>query len=213
MLLRLLFGRPAGQAMLAVLFLSVGVAKADTHPGIKLVEDLHAAMLGVMKDAQGLGYDGRIAKLAPVLERVYGYSEMVRVATGSHWKNMGDADRAALVKAYGKMSAASYAARLDGYGGERFETLSVDDLPAPNKGVMVNTRLVKGSGGEVKLSYRLLPGDQGWRIVDVFYNGAVSELATQRSEYLSILGVEGVTGLLRKIEQKAADLAAGKKSG
>ncbi len=195
-----------------VIILQPASAARAAHPAEATVETLHAAMLDAMQNAEKLGFNGRLAKLTPALDKVYLFPEMARVASGSHWKNFDDTQKTKLSQAYARMSAATYAARLIGYSGEKFETLGVEDLPPPNKGVVVRSRLLKSNGkDDVKLDYRLIQSGDAWRIVDVYYNGSISELATQRSQYLAILEKQGHAGLVSIIENKMADLASGKK--
>ena len=66
-------------------------------------------------------------------------------------------------------------------------------------------------GGE--MLYKMVGDENGdehygrWRIVDVFLDGTISEIATKRSEYTSILDKEGFDGLLTRITAKTAELA------
>ena len=52
--------------------------------------------------------------------------------------------------------------------------------------------------------------DQRWRIVDVYFNGTVSELAMRRSEYSSMLKREGFEELLAAVDRTITDLSKGK---
>lgn len=179
-------------------------------PARQVVETLDSALLDVMRNAQKLGFKGRFEQLSGVLKKIYDFPNMTRIVTGSNWKAFSPEQRAALADAYMRMSIATYATRLNGYSGEKFEIQGTDIIPPPSPAVLVRTRLIKNGGGEVKLNYRLHTTDEGWRIVDVFYNGSVSELAAQRSQYLDILKSKGYDGLMKTLEQKIADLAAGK---
>ena len=49
-----------------------------------------------------------------------------------------------------------------------------------------------------------------WKIVDVYLKGTVSELALRRSDFTATLDREGFPALLKSIDAKNADLAAGK---
>lgn len=207
-------------AMLAATAVAPGIATSATpaqpqHPvrpdaAAQVVESLHAALIDVMRNASTLGWEGRFQRLDPVLKSAYSFPDMARIAAGSHWKTFTDAQKQALTDAFARMSTATYATRFDDYGGERFEIVGVDELPAPNSGLMVRTRLIRSNGEDVNLTYRLEQTETGWRIVDVFYRGTVSELATQRSQYLTILRTAGYDGLMNKLESKVADLAAGR---
>ena len=49
----------------------------------------------------------------------------------------------------------------------------------------------------------------GWKIVDVYFK-RISELATRRSEYSSVIRREGVPALLQTLENKVKDIESGK---
>lgn len=176
----------------------------------QVVADLHTRLIDVMQRAHSLGWQGRYEHLQPVLTRAYSFADMARIAAGSHWKTFTEEQKASVVEAFSRMSVATYASRFDAYGGERFETVAVEELPPPNPGVMVQTRLVKTDGTDVKLSYRLAETEGGWKIVDVFYRGTISELANQRAQYLTVLSASGYDGLLHKLDEKVKNLATGK---
>jgi phospholipid transport system substrate-binding protein len=59
----------------------------------------------------------------------------------------------------------------------------------------------------VQLDYRLRSGPDGWRIIDVFMNGTVSELALRRSEYSAVLDRDGFDGLIAALDGKIAEFA------
>jgi len=202
-------------AFLAFLLAAPGFARAQTlEPAKAVVETLHSAMLEAMKAAQGgKGFQSRYDQLSPALDKVYAYAEMARVASGRFWQNFSDDEKAKVAKAYGRMSASTYAARLTGFSGERFETLSAEAVPAPGKGVMVNCQIVRTADKPVPISYLLQPLGGDWRIVDVYYDGAVSELATQRSQYLAVLRDKGSGGLLARLDELSTNLATGKVAG
>jgi phospholipid transport system substrate-binding protein len=43
----------------------------------------------------------------------------------------------------------------------------------------------------------------GWLISDIYLDGAISEVATRRSEFAAILKSEGVEGLIAALNRKA----------
>ena len=176
----------------------------DPAAATALVEDLHAVMLGVMKDAKALGYEGRLAKLQPAIAARYDFAFMAEKSVGLAWKDFDEASRAKLVDAMARLAGATYAARMDGFAGERFETLG--SQPAAQSTLVVRTQIVEGSGKTRSLDYRLRNDAQGApRIVDVFYDGTVSELAMRRSEYSALLKKGGLPELLGALEKKIAE--------
>src|SRR5215831_2464053 len=114
----------------------------DPAAAKKLVEDLDAVMLGVMKDAKSLGYEGRLAKLQPAIAARYDFSFIAEKSVGLAWKDFTEAQRKKLVDAITRLAGATYAARMDGFSGEKFETLGTE--PAGQSTMVVRTRIVEG---------------------------------------------------------------------
>jgi phospholipid transport system substrate-binding protein len=72
----------------------------------------------------------------------------------------------------------------------------------------VQTRTVKTQGDTVTLNYRMCNNAGLWQISDVYLDGTISQLATQHSEFHSILDREGVDGLVMALDRKV-DLLTG----
>ena len=209
-----------GRSFLAVLILvAAGQAWADAGtPGVdaesadvdaeivRTVERLHAMMLSVMKDSEALGYAGRYERLEPVVRSQFDLPFMAAKSVGRYWKTASQEERDQLVKTFSRFSVANYAGRFDGWSGQTFETLGVD---ASARGTMlVRTKLLNPSGDDIQLYYRLRNGTDGrWKIIDVYLNGTVSELALRRSEYSSLIEREGFEALLIALNERIKMLA------
>jgi len=193
----------------AALLLVLLVARAGAEPdGPEApVERLNAALLEVMQEADTLGYEGRFATLEPVLEEVFDFPAMTRIAVGRTWRELEEAQRARLVELFGEMSVANFAARFDGYDGERFEITGTE--PGPRDTVLVKSRLVLPDEAPVGLDYLLRDTDSGWQAIDVFLDSKFSELARQRAEFASVLRDGGYPQLVASLERKIEDLASG----
>jgi len=70
----------------------------------------------------------------------------------------------------------------------------------------VLTKIIVPNEDDVQLNYRLMKRNGEWRVIDVYLNGTVSELALRRSEYSSALKREGFEQLIASIETKIQDL-------
>ena len=66
----------------------------------------------------------------------------------------------------------------------------------------MQTKIVKAKGISVTLNYRIRENAGSWQISDVYLDGTISQLATQRSEFHSILQHEGVDGLILALNRK-----------
>ncbi len=180
-------------------------AAAEEAPG-DIVGRLNAVLMEVMQQADELGFSGRYDRLAPVLREAFNFSLMARISVGRHWRKLENSDRDRLVDAFGRMSIATFAARFDGYSGERFEVLG--EKPAPRKAILVRNRLIKSDGEAVEINYLLKTAEGRWRVVDVFLDAKYSELAMKRSEYGAVIKNAGFDELIRRLDEKIAKLAA-----
>ena len=202
----------------ALLGIAAGGAAADPSTGTspdaaeatRVVEGLHAAMLDAMKQGQQLGFDGRLKRLEPAIASRYDFAFIAEKSVGLAWKDFDAEQRAKLVDAISRLAYATYSARMSDFGGERFETLGTEG--ASQGTVLVHTRIVDANGGKVPLDYRLRETPDGPRIVDVFYDGTVSELAMRRSEYSSLLKKGGFEALMAALEKKIGEQATAKAS-
>jgi phospholipid transport system substrate-binding protein len=202
-MMRILIKRLAPAAVLSVACLSPAVAADEAQ---QVIERLHAALLDVMRDAADLGYEGRYEELEPVLEESYDFPFMIRIAVGPAWREFAADERERITELFTEMSIATYAARFDGYDGERFDVLG--DEPAPRDTVLVHSRIVLSDEEPVELSYLLKKFDGDWRIIDVLLEARYSELARQRAEFAAVLRNGGVPDLVATLQRKIAQLTA-----
>lgn len=175
----------------------------DAAAATKVVESLHDEMLAVMKDGKALGFDGRLARLQKAIEDRYDFAFMAEKSVGLAWKDIDEAQRAQLVDAMGRLAGNTYAGRMKDFSGEKFETLGTQ--PAAQATMLVRTQILEPTGKKTSLDYRLRETPAGPKIVDVFYDGTVSELAMRRSEYSSLLKKGGFPLLMDAIEKKIAE--------
>lgn len=194
-------------AMLLLLIVTTSPAFAVQKSPRQAVERLNAGLLEIMKNAEALGYQGRLKQFASLLDETYNLAAMARAAVGRQWEELSGPQRRRLVDAFTRMTRATYASRFDGYSGERFEVMG--DEPGVQDLVLVKSRLIKTDGESVALDYMTKDFDGQWRIVDVYYDGKYSELARLRAEFGSVLRREGLEGLIAKIEAKITRAASG----
>jgi phospholipid transport system substrate-binding protein len=171
-----------------------------------VIQSFYDVLLSTMKDSKGLGFSGRYERLKPAIETAYNLPLMARLSIGPQWQSLNAQQQERFAAAFGDFTVATYANRFDDYSGEKFEVLP-ETAPASG-GVIVQTRLIKGNGEPVTLNYLMRQSGDKWQIIDVFLSGTISELATRRSEFTSILRREGPDGLLQVLDKRVADLKA-----
>jgi phospholipid transport system substrate-binding protein len=72
--------------------------------------------------------------------------------------------------------------------------------------VMVRSQIIKASGAPIKVDYMMRRNGGGWLISDIYLDGAISEVATRRSEFAAILRTDGIDGLITALNRKADSL-------
>ena len=199
--------RFASKLAILIAALLLLASPANAGPASDVIGKLNAAFTGVMQDSKGLGYEGRYKKLEPALAEAYDFTEMTRVTTGRHWRDLTDDQKQQVVAAFRDLSIATYAARFDGSGDGRFELLGEEPAPAGN--LRVNSQITPASGEPTRVDY-LLRNDGGqWRVIDVYLKSSVSELAVRRAEFTDTLAKSGVDGLIADLKAKVAKLRNG----
>jgi phospholipid transport system substrate-binding protein len=196
------------RALAAIVALGVAAAPIvagaqASDPAAQQIETFDAALLNVMKQAKSLGPERRYQALEPAIQRTFDLPTMTRFAVGSTWPSLTSADQAALVQAFRRMTVATYAHNFNSYSGEHF-TLENVETRGPDK--LVHTRLVSSGGAPVTLVYRVRQSGGTWKAIDVYYNGAISSLTGQRSEYASTLRSGGAAALIKTLNGRADDL-------
>jgi phospholipid transport system substrate-binding protein len=181
-------------------------AQAAGEGAPAVAQDLCDALLAGMKAGAAMDFRARSDLLRPAIERDFDLGFMTRLVVGPPWRGMADADRRALVRAFSDFSVATYAHEFDRFGGERFE-VDPQVSSAPQGGVVVHTTLFPSGGSPVRLDY--LMRDEGGRprIIDVFLNGTISQMAARRSEYAATLRQGGAAALAGQLRRKTEELA------
>ena len=175
---------------------------------VDTVRGFYETLLAVMKEGKQASFDKRYARLAPAIERAFNLALMIRIAVGPAWAGLPTAQQQRLVEAFKRYTVSTYTNRFDDFSGERFE-VSPTPVSNPN-GTIVETRLVPTNGEAVTLNYLLRHDGAGaWQIIDVFLSGTVSELATRRSEFATVLQQDGAEGLARLLDERSSKMRAG----
>ena len=186
-------------AGLALSTLSYPVHAAPAGGG-DTVQGLYDALLSTMKNGRILGQSGRFTQLAPVIRRTFDIASMVRLSVGSSWAGLSEAQRQQVSESFGRYISAIYADRFDSYDGQKLEVTG--EQPAPS-GVMVKSQIIKANGEPVKVDYMMRRNGESWLISDIYLDGAISEVATRRSEFATILKNDGIDGLIAALNRKA----------
>ena len=88
-----------------------------------------------------------------------------------------------------------------------YKLYATDEQPN-GAGVIVRSQIIKANGEPVKVAYMMRRNAESWLISDIYLDGAISEVATRRSEFSAILKNQGIDGLIAALNRKADLLTA-----
>src|SRR6266849_1558766 len=184
-----------------LLVLAILSCRADAMPanGSNTVQGFYDALLNTMKSGRTLGQSGRFTQLEPVIRRSFDIPSMARLSVGSSWATLTEAQRQQVTESFGRYISAIYADRFDSYDGQKLQVIGEQPAAA---GAMVRSQIVKANGDPVHVDYMTRHNGDSWLISDIYLDGAISEVATRRSEFAAILKTEGIDGLISALNRK-----------
>lgn len=193
---------PIGVVAATVLLAAPVVHAQVADPAQASVGMLDQGLIGIMKAGKAAGMRGRSAAIAPVVDRVFDLPLMTRLAIGSAWTTITPIDQQALVAALRRLTIAQYASNFDNYSGQSFQ---VDPrVDARGSDHIIRTSLQAPKGESVAIAYRLRQSGAGWKIIDVFYKNAISQLATRRADFARVLAGGGAKALVAHLNALSA---------
>lgn len=204
---RRLFLSLLGGSALAVVAgsLPLKAAWADSDPKAT-VQAFYDVLLDCMQHGKQLGFDGRYQKLVPAVNQTFDVPVMARIAVGPAWTNMPADKKTAVLEVFNRYMVSTYAARFKAFSGEKFV---VGELTQPAQDrKLVATQLLRSDGEPVQLNYVFRQGDAGWKIIDIYLSGTISEMARMRSDFSETIRSGGPDGLIAILEKKINELKA-----
>lgn len=174
-------------------------AQGTADPAAATVQGFYDALLAGMKS--GGTVKSRYDKLKPAVEKAFDLPGMTALSVGPSWSSTSPADQKALIDAFERMTVANYAHNFDSYNGEKF---TVDPTVMDrNQDKLVKSTLKPSSGDAIPFNYRLHQADGSWKIIDIYLNGNISQMAQKRSDFGATLQASGPQGLAKKINALA----------
>ena len=204
---RLRLSTPLIAVVVAILSLGSMLAPAKAENGAaRRIEGYYQQLMPTLRAAGSLSVRERDRRFTPAITSTFDIATMTRLATGPAWRSFSSAQQAAVREAFARFLVADYAHQVTDYSGESFV---VDPQTSPESrggGEIVRTKLLQPGGRTVQINYLV----RGGRVIDVYLNGTVSDLATRRDEFASILaGGGGADALVKTLRERTASLLAG----
>src|SRR5580692_3800330 len=191
-------------AVLALLSLGALASPAEAQAS-KRIEAYYSQLMPTLKAAGQLSVRERDRRFSPAITSTFDIGTMAKLASGPAWSKFSGAQQAAVRDAFARFLVAEYAHQVSDYSGESF-VVEPQTSPSSGGGEVVKTRLLQPGGRTVQINYLV----RGGRIIDVYLNGTISDLATRRDEFSSILsGGGGADALVKTLRERTESLLAG----
>ena len=175
-------------------------SSAVTH-----IQSYYQQLMPTIQQAGRLNVRERDKRFTPAITSAFDLPTMTRLAVGPAWQSFSPAQQAAVRDAFAKFIIADYASQIKDYSGESF-VVDPQSVPEPRGGgEIVKTKLLQPGGRTVIINYLVRAG----RVIDVYLNGTISDLATRRDEFASIIASGGADGLIKRLHDRTQKLLGG----
>ena len=172
------------------------------------IKTLDAALIALMQQAsKGVSFKQRYDTLMPVVAKAYDLDLILSVSVGLLWSQVPAAQQAMLKQVFAAYTVATYVKSFDHYDGQRFVEQNNVRVLGPRR--IVATQFVPKSGKPVELDYVMTQTGAGWQISDVLFDGTISKVATQRSDFSGLVMPGDATKLIAALRKKVATLSGG----
>ncbi len=194
-------------ALTALLFLGPVSSRAqELAPAARRIQAYYQQLLPTLQQADRLSVRERDRRFGPAINSAFDLGTMTRYAAGPAWRTFSPSQQAAVREAFSHFLIADYASLVSDYSGQSFVVQPQTTPEARGGGEVVKTKLIQAGGRTVTINYLV----RGGRVIDVYFNGTVSDLATRRDEFASILaGGGGADALVRTLRQRTEALLNG----
>ena len=188
--------------MTIVLFGSTPSQAQTQSPAAVHIQTYYQQLMPTIQQAARLSVRERDKRFSPVFAAVFDIPTMTRLAVGPPWKTFSAEQQAAARDAFARFLVAQYASQIKDYSGESFV---VDPQTTPESrggGEIVKTKLLQPGGRTVNINYLV----RGERVVDIYLNGTISDLAMRRDEFASVVAAGGADALIKRLRDRTDDL-------
>lgn len=193
-------------AAIAMLVLGAAPLLAQSSsPAARRIQSYYQQLLPTIQKAGSLSVGERDRRFWPAITSAFDLATMTRLAVGPAWSSFTAAQQSAVREAFAHFIVADYASQVSDYSGESF-VVEPQTSPSQGGGEIVRTKIVQSGGRTVTINYLV----RGGRVIDVYLNGTVSDLATRRDEFASVLASGGgADALVKRLRERTQALLAG----
>ena len=191
--------------VVAVLLVPSGLLAQSSSLAVTHIQTYYQQLMPTIQQAGRLSVRERDRRFTPAITSAFDLPTMTRLAVGPTWQKFSPAQQAAVRDAFARFIIADYASQVKDYSGESF-AVDPKTVPEPRGGgEIVKTKLLQPGGRTVSINYLV----RGGRVIDVYLNGTISDLATRRDEFASIIASGGADALIKRLNDRTQKLLGG----
>ncbi len=181
------------------------LAHAATTPLNEVRETVDTILQTLKK--QDLKKELKREKIATLIKKRFDFHVMSRQVLATNWKHATKEEREKFVTLFMDLLKNTYMERIEAYNNEKIKYVKEK---VRGKRALVDTLVVTKSV-EIPIRYKLFLRKGEWFVYDVVIE-KVSLIRNYRSSYKEIVKKEGISGLLKKMEDKIHDMNASNKT-
>jgi len=157
-------------------------------------------VIETLKD-KSLSGKPRRERLTSIIRPRFDFRVMSQWVLGVQWRRATEPQKQRFTDLFSDLLEATYIGKIENYTDERVD---YGEERIEGDRALVETNVVTKSA-EIPINYKLLREGEEWRIYDVVIEN-VSLVRNYRSTYDEIVRKEGIDGLLKRMEDKLAEL-------
>ena len=179
-------------------------AETEQEQAIQVpVNQLHDALINIMKSADSSSFEDRYRLIENVITEKFNTPLISRVILSRYWKSLDEKAQTNFIALFNRLTISTYVSRFDSFDNESFKYLAIE--PMKKDRFLVKTELVRTDDDPVSFNYIVQSDDGIWKIISVIADG-INDLSLKRAEYSSVIKDKGFDALIDSIKGKISDL-------
>lgn len=158
------------------------------------------AVLALLRD-KSLDPDLRRTRVTQLVRSRFDFTSMSQRILATHWRSASPQEQQRFVSLFSDLLEANYTSKIEAYTDEKVRYLGEQII---GDRASIDTSIITASA-EIPIAYRLQRAGDRWLVYDVVIEG-VSFVSNYRSTYGEIVRREGMSGLLRQMEEKLQEV-------
>ena len=185
-------------AALVLLLFNFSAFADTTHPAGVVVQDTTDRVVAALQQNQD---DRQVTTLInEIIIPHFDFTKMAQWTLGNEWKKLDMQTRELFVSNFQQLLINTYATALTKFDNQSIDILEVKTGKNPNI-VAVPTRINLANDNPVVISYMMMNGNNGWKVVDMSISG-ISIVKNYRATYASEIRNNGFDSLMKKLIEK-----------